>query len=41
LRKPAGFQQHDRPAAARHFPCRGQPGKTAADHADVDIKVER
>ena len=36
----AGLQQRDRPAAPRELARRGQPGKAAADDADVDVEIE-
>ena len=37
----AGLQHHDGPAAARHFPRRGQAREPAADDADIDVEIER
>ena len=39
-RQPARFQQHDRPAGPRQFARRRQPGKAAADHADIDVEID-
>ena len=37
--EPIGLEHYDRPAFARQLACGGQAGKTAADHADIDIEI--